>query len=156
MGVNMPARSVIFDALDKFDGSKRRQLNCTEYIQMAGRAGRRGIDDSGFVAILSKGCDTYDYAALLSILLGKAISLESKFRITYNMLLNIIRAEQLNINDMLQSSYVERVSLRALSSKNEEIAKTLEKVNALPKLTCVDCTEVEESASINNYYATLI
>lgn len=38
MGVNMPARTVVFDSIEKFDGTSRRPMNCTEYIQMAGRA----------------------------------------------------------------------------------------------------------------------
>uniref|UniRef100_A0AC34GNH1 Helicase C-terminal domain-containing protein n=1 Tax=Panagrolaimus sp. ES5 TaxID=591445 RepID=A0AC34GNH1_9BILA len=156
IGVNMPAKTVIFDSLEKFDGISRRSLNCTEYIQMAGRAGRRGIDERGMVIILSKGGDAYDLSSLLPMLKGEAISLESKFRITYNMLLNIIRAEQLNIEDMLQRSYVERVSLRALSSKNEKIVELKEKLDALPSLSCPDCTEVEKEASIDQYYNSLM
>lgn len=42
MGVNMPARTVIFDDVTKFDGVQSRSLVPAEYIQMAGRAGRRG------------------------------------------------------------------------------------------------------------------
>uniref|UniRef100_A0AC34GPJ4 Helicase SKI2W n=1 Tax=Panagrolaimus sp. ES5 TaxID=591445 RepID=A0AC34GPJ4_9BILA len=156
MGVNMPARTVVFDSIDKFDGTTRRPLNCTEYIQMAGRAGRRGIDDTGVVIILSKGSGPHDHTTLLTMLQGKAISLESKFRITYNMLLNIIRAEQLNIEDMLQRSYVERVSLRLIESRKEKIAEVKEKIEALPALTCSDCTQVEYGASIDHYYSSLM
>uniref|UniRef100_A0A914ZFP7 Uncharacterized protein n=1 Tax=Panagrolaimus superbus TaxID=310955 RepID=A0A914ZFP7_9BILA len=156
MGVNMPARTVVFDSIDKFDGTTRRPLNCTEYIQMAGRAGRRGIDDTGVVIIMSKGSEPHDHSTLLSMLRGKAISLESKFRITYNMLLNIIRAEQLNIEDMLQRSYVERVSLRLIESRKEKIAEVMETLEALPALTCSDCTQVEYGASIDDYYSSLM
>ena len=71
MGVNMPARTVAFDSTRKHDGVKMRDLlpgmfiSCDhhmmtgvsvgEYIQMAGRAGRRGLDDTGTVIILCKG-----------------------------------------------------------------------------------------------------
>uniref|UniRef100_A0A914YSM3 Helicase C-terminal domain-containing protein n=1 Tax=Panagrolaimus superbus TaxID=310955 RepID=A0A914YSM3_9BILA len=123
---------------------------------MAGRAGRRGIDERGMVIILSKGGEAYDLSDLLPMLKGEAISLQSKFRITYNMLLNIIRDEQLNIEDMLQRSYVERVSLRALSSKNEKIIYLKEKLDILPILSCSDCTDVEQEASILHYYTTLM
>jgi antiviral helicase SKI2 len=54
MGVNMPARCVVFDAIEKFDGMNKRPLNATEYTQMAGRAGRRGLDETGIVIILVK------------------------------------------------------------------------------------------------------
>ncbi|XP_058790896.1 superkiller complex protein 2 isoform X2 [Phymastichus coffea] len=47
MGVNMPAKTVVFDSIEKYDGSSFRNLLPTEYIQMAGRAGRRGHDDTG-------------------------------------------------------------------------------------------------------------
>ena len=55
MGVNMPARTVVFDSTQKHDGTCRRDLHPGEYIQMAGRAGRRGLDTTGTVIILCKG-----------------------------------------------------------------------------------------------------
>ena len=47
MGLNMPARTVVFTALNKWDGEEHRVLSSGEYIQMSGRAGRRGKDDKG-------------------------------------------------------------------------------------------------------------
>lgn len=55
MGVNMPARTVIFDSTRKHDGKAHRDLEPHEYTQMAGRAGRRGLDKTGTVIILCKG-----------------------------------------------------------------------------------------------------
>ena len=55
MGVNMPARTVVFDSIRKHDGKEFRNLLPGEYIQMAGRAGRRGLDTTGTVIILAKG-----------------------------------------------------------------------------------------------------
>lgn len=54
MGVNMPARTVAFDSITKYDGYCTRDLQPAEYIQMAGRAGRRGQDETGTVIILCK------------------------------------------------------------------------------------------------------
>lgn len=51
----MPARTVVFDSIRKHDGSNFRDLLTGEYIQMAGRAGRRGLDPTGTVIILCKG-----------------------------------------------------------------------------------------------------
>ena len=48
----MPARTVVFSSLEKFDGKSLRVLNPGEYTQMAGRAGRRGYDDRGVVIIM--------------------------------------------------------------------------------------------------------
>lgn len=55
MGVNMPARTVVFDSIRKHDGTCFRDLLPGEYIQMAGRAGRRGLDSTGTVIIMCKG-----------------------------------------------------------------------------------------------------
>lgn len=55
MGVNMPAKTVVFDSIRKHDGVTFRDLLPGEFIQMAGRAGRRGLDDTGTVIILCKG-----------------------------------------------------------------------------------------------------
>ena len=55
MGVNMPAKTVAFDSTRKHDGTTLRDLQPAEYIQMAGRAGRRGLDATGTVIILCKG-----------------------------------------------------------------------------------------------------
>lgn len=49
-GLNMPAKTVVFTSARKYDGGQFRNLNSGEYIQMSGRAGRRGIDDRGAAA----------------------------------------------------------------------------------------------------------
>jgi antiviral helicase SKI2 len=51
MGVNMPARAVVFSSIRKHDGTQFRQLEPGEMTQMAGRAGRRGLDSVGTVII---------------------------------------------------------------------------------------------------------
>lgn len=53
MGINMPARTVIFTALEKFDGDEFRFITGGEYIQMSGRAGRRGLDDKGVCILMA-------------------------------------------------------------------------------------------------------
>lgn len=69
MGVNMPARTVVFDSTEKYDGTQKRDLNPTEYTQMAGRAGRRGLDATGIVIILAKRelAPITTYAQLLTV-----------------------------------------------------------------------------------------
>ena len=52
MGINMPAKTVVFTQIEKFDGEERRYLGGGEYIQMSGRAGRRGIDDMGISIVI--------------------------------------------------------------------------------------------------------
>ena len=68
MGVNMPAKTVVFDSTRKHDGSSLRDLLPGEYVQMAGRAGRRGLDVTGTVIILCKG-DVPEMADLYKMML---------------------------------------------------------------------------------------
>uniref|UniRef100_A0A915D9W4 Helicase SKI2W n=1 Tax=Ditylenchus dipsaci TaxID=166011 RepID=A0A915D9W4_9BILA len=157
MGVNMPARTVAFDTLEKFDGNSRRFLNATEYVQMAGRAGRRGLDSTGTVIVLCKGLEPPDVLCLTNMLKGKAVSLESKFRITYPMILNLMRVEQLRIEDMLQRSFVERTSLRLVVSRKEKMEELKDELLETPDVNCTTCmpTGNSSSASIMTYYQTL-
>ncbi len=52
MGLNMPAKTVVFTSVRKFDGTDFRVVTSGEYIQMSGRAGRRGLDDRGIVIMM--------------------------------------------------------------------------------------------------------
>ena len=72
MGVNMPARTVVFDSVKKFDGHEVRLLKPAEYTQMAGRAGRRGLDKTGTVIILCK-LDVPKQEDLEKMILGELI-----------------------------------------------------------------------------------
>lgn len=68
MGVNFPARSVVFDSIRKHDGKDFRDLNPGEYTQMSGRAGRRGLDTVGTVIVLVKS-EVPEMAALQKVML---------------------------------------------------------------------------------------
>uniref|UniRef100_A0A8D0H0W4 SKI2 subunit of superkiller complex n=1 Tax=Sphenodon punctatus TaxID=8508 RepID=A0A8D0H0W4_SPHPU len=106
MGVNMPARTVVFDSIRKHDGTNFRDLVPGEYIQMAGRAGRRGLDTTGMVIILCK-AQVPEMADLHRMMLGKPTQLQSQFRLTYTMILNLLRVEALRVEDMMKRSFSE-------------------------------------------------
>ncbi|XP_016847296.2 superkiller complex protein 2 isoform X1 [Anolis carolinensis] len=106
MGVNMPARTVVFDSIRKHDGTNFRDLVPAEYIQMAGRAGRRGLDTTGMVIILCKN-QVPEMADLHRMMLGKPTQLQSQFRLTYTMILNLLRVEALRVEDMMKRSFSE-------------------------------------------------
>uniref|UniRef100_A0A8D0DT23 SKI2 subunit of superkiller complex n=1 Tax=Salvator merianae TaxID=96440 RepID=A0A8D0DT23_SALMN len=106
MGVNMPARTVVFDSIRKHDGSNFRDLVPAEYIQMAGRAGRRGLDTTGMVIILCKN-QVPEMADHHRMMLGKPTQLQSQFRLTYTMILNLLRVEALRVEDMMKRSFSE-------------------------------------------------
>lgn len=90
VGINMPTKTVLFTDVNKFDGSGSRPLYSHEYTQMAGRAGRRGIDTVGHVIHLTNLFKNSELTTLKVMLKGKPQTLISKFKISYNLLLNLI------------------------------------------------------------------
>jgi ATP-dependent RNA helicase HelY len=90
LGINMPARTVVLERLDKFNGEGRVQITPGEYTQLTGRAGRRGIDTQGHSVIQWGGqLDPNNVAGLAS---KRTYPLISPFRPTYNMAVNLIEA----------------------------------------------------------------
>ncbi|KAI3389585.1 hypothetical protein SNEBB_009874 [Seison nebaliae] len=106
IGVNMPMRTVVFTGVEKFDGINKRSLNSGEYTQMAGRAGRRGLDENGTVLIMCR-TGVPSSLTLRTMILGKPLFLQSKFRLTYGMLLRLLRVNDVRVEDMLKQSFYE-------------------------------------------------
>ncbi|CAL8373711.1 unnamed protein product [Boreogadus saida] len=131
MGVNMPARTVVFDSIRKHDGTGFRNLLPGEYIQMAGRAGRRGLDATGTVIILCKK-GVHDMADLHVMMLGKPTVLQSQFRLTYTMILNLLRVEALRVTDMMRRSFSE--NHRDTQAQEKRIGELKEVLSTLPPL----------------------
>ncbi|KAA0203954.1 hypothetical protein HAZT_HAZT012167 [Hyalella azteca] len=146
MGVNMPARSVVFDSIRKHDGQRLRDLLPSEYIQMAGRAGRRGLDDTGTVIILCKN-DVPEMADLHHMMLGKPSKLESQFKLTYSMILNLLRVEALRVEDMMKRSFSECIQLMNHSKYSSALDKLTKDVSGQEELSCVMCKDIRD------YYA---
>ena len=117
MGVNMPARCVVFNGFRKHDGRGFRDLLPGEYTQMAGRAGRRGQDKVGTV-VIAAWSEIPVEGTLKKLLTGRATSLSSKFRLSYNMILNLLRVNDLSVEDMMKRSFSEFRTQRALASQN--------------------------------------
>ena len=91
VGINMPTKTVLFTGFDKFNGSSMRMLYPHEYTQMAGRAGRRGLDTIGHVIHLNnmfKLPYSHDYEQMVT---GNPQTLQSKFSISYNLVLNFLQ-----------------------------------------------------------------
>ncbi|MBT4351373.1 hypothetical protein HOD20_02475, partial [archaeon] len=89
VGINMPAKSVCFSSVYKYDGINFRNLFTKEYFQMAGRAGRRGIDDHGDVYImLDRNRD--DFRKIKQLQTKDIEPILSQFRLTYNTVINMM------------------------------------------------------------------
>ena len=91
MGLNMPARTVVFTSVRKFDGASFRNVTPGEYIQMSGRAGRRGLDDRGIVVLMVD--DRLEPADIKNMVWGESDPLNSAFYVSYSMLLNLLRVD---------------------------------------------------------------
>src|SRR5205807_6390117 len=82
LGINMPARTVVVEKLDKWNGEAHVGLTAGEYTQLTGRAGRRGIDVEGHAVVLwQPGLDPAAVAGLAGI---RTYPLDSSFRPSYN------------------------------------------------------------------------
>ncbi|KAG9902827.1 antiviral helicase, partial [Aureobasidium melanogenum] len=126
MGLNLPTRTVVFSGYRKHDGRQFRDLLPGEYTQMAGRAGRRGLDPVGSVIIVAPGADEAPPAGRLrQMMLGDPTKLRSQFRLTYNMILNLLRVEALKIEEMIKRSFSENAT-QALLPEHEQKVKLSE------------------------------
>ncbi|KAL5969837.1 Exosome RNA helicase MTR4 [Taenia solium] len=120
MGLNMPARTVLFTATRKFDGQDFRHISPGEYIQMSGRAGRRGKDDRGTVILMLDDTVTPDVAKQL--LLGMPDPLNSAFTLSYNMVLNLLLVEDINPQIMLEKSFFQFQNYASIPALEQKIA----------------------------------
>ncbi|XP_072228527.1 exosome RNA helicase MTR4 [Leuresthes tenuis] len=129
MGINMPARTVLFTSARKFDGKSHRFITSGEYIQMSGRAGRRGMDDRGIVIFMVD--EKMSPAVGKQLLKGSADPLNSAFHLTYNMVLNLLRVEEINPEYMLEKSFYQFQHYRALPGVVEKIKKLEEQYHTI-------------------------
>ena len=121
MGLNMPAKTVVFTEIEKFDGNKNRYLTGGEYIQMSGRAGRRGLDEKGVVIVVLK--KKIDPEECREIMRGKSDPLNSSFGLNYNQILNLSRIEGIKCEFILQRSFRQYQSVRAIPLLKKKILR---------------------------------
>jgi len=103
VGVNMPAKTVIFPKLTKYSNGDFRYLRTDEYLQMAGRAGRRGLDKFGTVIILPNN-ELMDLHPLKKMMTGKSPCINSKFRLSYQFLLKILHNKDIDLSGFIGKS----------------------------------------------------
>jgi ATP-dependent RNA helicase DOB1 len=143
MGINMPARTVVFTASRKWDGTDFRWISPGEYIQMSGRAGRRGLDDRGIVIQMID--EKMEPAAAKEILKGTADALNSAFHLGYNMLLNLQRMEGGDPERMMALSFHQFQAERAAPAMEAELVRLLEEAAAAGK-------DIEDEAAVGEYF----
>ncbi|KAI5190319.1 ATP-dependent RNA helicase DOB1 [Nematocida sp. AWRm77] len=107
IGLNMPARCVVFTSIKKFDGVSTRFVTSGEYIQMSGRAGRRGTDKIGNVVLALESSVQVDAKQIKQILHGPSNPLDSAFRLSYNTILNILRLDGMDEEHVIRHSFLQ-------------------------------------------------
>jgi ATP-dependent RNA helicase HelY len=106
LGINMPARTVVIEKLDKWNGEHHAELTAGEYTQLTGRAGRRGIDVEGHAVVLwQPGIDPLAVAGLAGT---RTFPLNSSFQPTYNMAVNLVgQVGRARAAKLLESSFAQ-------------------------------------------------
>ncbi|KAJ5502374.1 hypothetical protein N7463_005248 [Penicillium fimorum] len=140
MGLNLPTRTVVFSGFRKHDGKNFRDLLPGEYTQMAGRAGRRGLDTVGYVIVTNSGKDEAPSAASLKqMILGDPTKLRSQFRLTYNMILNLLRVEALKIEEMIKRSFSENATQALLPEHEKQVQVSEASLAKIKRAPCEIC-----------------
>ena len=103
IGLNMPAKTVVFTSVRKFDGKTARWVTPSEFIQMSGRAGRRGLDERGIVIMMIN--EKMEPEIAKGIVRGEQDKLNSAFHLGYNMILNLMRVEGISPEFMLERCF---------------------------------------------------
>jgi len=122
MGLNMPAKTVVFTSFQKWDGDSHRYIGSGEYIQMSGRAGRRGKDERGICIIMIDAKMEMD--SLKEMVLGRPAPLVSTFRLSYYTILNLMsRAEgQFTAEHVIRNSFHQFQYEKALPDMGNKIS----------------------------------
>ncbi|MDT0168697.1 DEAD/DEAH box helicase [Pseudarthrobacter sp. BRE9] len=136
LGVNMPARSVVLEKLDKFNGEAHVDITAGEYTQLTGRAGRRGIDIEGHAVVLwQPGTDPTAVAGLAS---RRTYPLNSSFRPTYNMSINLLaQFGRPRAREILESSFAQFQADRSVVGLARQVRSREESLAGYAKsMTC--------------------
>jgi ATP-dependent RNA helicase HelY len=114
LGINMPARTVVIERLDKWNGETHADLTPGEYTQLTGRAGRRGIDVEGHGVVLwQPGMDPVAVAGLAGT---RTYPLSSSFQPSYNMAVNLVgQVGRAKAAALLESSFAQFQADRAVT-----------------------------------------
>lgn len=156
VGLNMPTKTVCFTSLFKHDGNLLRKLYNHEFIQMAGRAGRRNIDTIGNVILLPNLYEPLTYTEYNDLLCCRSQHIKSKFRIDYNIILHFLSCGKSKdeINNYINSSFMNKDIENEIKIINENILKY--EINIIEKEKMVrNKKNIEDYLSLKNRIETL-
>ncbi len=141
IGLNMPAKTVVFTSVRKFDGVSQRWVSPSEFVQMSGRAGRRGLDDRGIVIMMIN--EKMEPAIAKEIVRGEQDKLNSAFYLGYNMILNLMRVEGISPEFMLERCFYQFQNTASVSGLEKELHELETQRSGM---------EISDEGTIKEYY----
>jgi ATP-dependent RNA helicase HelY len=130
LGINMPARTVVIEKLDKWNGEHHADLTAGEYTQLTGRAGRRGIDVEGHAVVLWQ--PSMDPLAVAGLAGTRTYPLSSSFQPTYNMAVNLVgQVGRTRAAKLLESSFAQFQADRGVVGLAQQAAKLRKQIAGL-------------------------
>src|SRR6516162_1704428 len=147
LGINMPARTVVIERLDKWNGEAHAALTPGEYTQLTGRAGRRGIDVEGHAVVLWQ--PGMDPAAVAGLASTRTYPLNSSFRPSYNMAVNLTaQVGRKRAGTLLESSFAQFQADRGVVGLARQVRKNREAMRELAASMHCDQGDFAEYAEL--------
>jgi ATP-dependent RNA helicase HelY len=147
LGINMPARTVVLERLDKYNGEGRVQITPGEYTQLTGRAGRRGIDTQGHSVV--QWAANLDPATVAGLASKRTYPLISPFRPTYNMSVNLVEAfGRTRAREVLETSFAQFQADRSVVGLARGIKDKQESLEGYDKAMACHLGDFREYAQI--------
>ena len=134
-GINMPARTTIISSISKRTDDGHRLLTANEFLQMSGRAGRRGMDEIGYVVIVGTPFQTPD--EVYNLATSSSNPLESKFEPCYSMVLNLLQRFSLDeAKELILKTFGYFSSSDRLLPLINELKRYEENISEMKKFRC--------------------
>jgi ATP-dependent RNA helicase HelY len=154
LGINMPARSVVIEKLDKWNGETHAELTPGEYTQLTGRAGRRGIDVEGHAVVLwQPGIDPDAVAGLAGT---RTYPLNSSFRPSYNMAVNLTgRVGRAEAATLLESSFAQFQADRGVVGLARQVRRNQDQMAELTEKMACDQGDFAQYADLRRQLSDL-
>jgi superfamily II RNA helicase len=152
VGINLPVKTTIFTDIVKFNGEHMRPLYSHEYTQAAGRAGRLGLDSVGHVIHLNNLFQHVDSVSYKQMMNGKPQTLVSKFKISYNLLLNLLDTGDNNLVGFVKRSMITgdlNGQLNELNIKREKLLNEIENIEGYLSCLKTPVKEIESYIELN-------